>query len=180
MFQIMKQYWWLVLLRGLAALAFGVLTLFNPGVTAVALVLYFGIYAIINGGINLGLALFGGSQEHHRFMLGVQGVLGVVLGVVVITWPGISMLSLLAVIIAYAFITGILEVVAAFQVRDVWLGLSGLISILFGLYALRFPGDGALAVVLVIGVYAILAGVALIITSFQVRKLGKALSPSAA
>lgn len=180
MFQTMKQYWWLVLLRGLVGVAFGVLALFNPAVTAVALVLYFGVYAIVTGGINLGLALFGGSQQPHRLMLAVQGVLSALLGVVVLTWPGISMISLLAVIIAYAFVSGVIEIVAAFQFRDVWVGLSGLVSILFGVYALRFPGDGALAVVLVIGVYAILAGVMLIIASFQVRKLGNALSTSAA
>ena len=180
MFQIMKQYWWLVLLRGIAAVAFGVLALFNPGLTAVGLVLYFGIYAVVSGGIDLGLALFGGSHEHHRLMLGLQGVLGVLLGIVVLTWPGISMISLLAVIIAYALVSGVLEIVAAFPARDVWLGLSGLVSILFGVYALRFPGDGALAVVLVIGLYAIVVGVTLIIASFQIRKVGKVLSPSAA
>ena len=180
MFQIMKQYWWLVLLRGIAAVVFGLLTLFNPGLTAVALVLYFGIYAIISGGIDVGLALFGGSHEHHRFMLGLQGVLSGLLGIVVLTWPGISMISLLIAIIAYALMSGVLEIAAAFPARDVWLGLSGLVSILFGLYALRFPGEGALAIVLVIGAYALVAGVALIVASFQIRKVGKALSPSAA
>ena len=180
MFQTMSKYWWLVLLRGLAALVFGVLTLFNPGLTAVALVLYFGAYAVVSGGFNLGLALFGGSHEHHRFMLGLQGALSVVLGILVLTWPGISMISLLLVIISYAFVSGVIEIVAAFQFRDLWLGLSGAISILFGLFALRFPGDGALAILVAIGVYAILVGLMLIISSFQVRKLGRALSPSAA
>jgi uncharacterized membrane protein HdeD (DUF308 family) len=180
MFQIMKQYWWLVLLRGIAAVVFGVLTLFNPGLTAVALVLYFGAYAVVSGAFTLGLALFGGSHEHHRFMLGLEGALSIVLGIVVLTWPGISMISLLLVIISFALVSGILEIVAAFPARDLWLGLSGLISIVFGLYALRFPGDGALAIVWVIGFYAIVAGVALIIASFQVRKVGKALSPGAA
>jgi uncharacterized membrane protein HdeD (DUF308 family) len=172
MFQAMKKHWWLVLLRGIAALLFGLLTLFNPGLTAISLVLVFGIYAIVNGGINLGLALFGGSHAHHRFMLGLQGVLTALLGVLVLTWPGISMISLLVVIICFAFVSGIVEIVVAFQGRDLWLGLSGLISIVFGLYALRFPGDGALAVLAVIGIYAIIVGVILIIASFQVRKFG--------
>jgi len=106
--------------------------------------------------------------------------LGAVLGALVLTWPGITMITLLAAIIAFAFVSGIVEIVAAFQVRDVWLGLSGIISVLFGLYAFRFPGDGALAVLTIIGIYAIAGGVMLIIASFQVRKLGNVLSPSTA
>jgi uncharacterized membrane protein HdeD (DUF308 family) len=180
MFQMMKSYWWLVLLRGIVAVLFGVLTLFNPGITAVSLVLYFGIYAIVSGVINVGMAIFGGGESSDRAMLAIGGVLGAVLGVLVLTWPGITMISLLAAIIAFAFVSGIIEFVAAFQVRDVWLGLSGIVSVLFAIYAFRFPGDGALAVVVAIGIYAIAAGVTLIVASFQVRKLGNTLAPSAA
>ncbi len=180
MLQIMKSYWWLVLLRGIVAVLFGVFTLFNPGITAVTLVLYFGIYAIVSGVINLGMAIFGGGESSDRAMLAIGGILGAVLGVLVLTWPGITMITLLAAIIAFAFVSGIVEIVAAFQVRDVWLGLSGIISVLFGLYAFRFPGDGALAVLTIIGIYAIAGGVMLIIASFQVRKLGNVLSPSTA
>jgi uncharacterized membrane protein HdeD (DUF308 family) len=75
---------------------------------------------------------------------------------------------------------GIVAIVGAFQNRDVWLGLSGVVSVLFGIYAFRFPGDGALAVLFAIGIYAVLVGVTLIIGSFQVRKVGKTLSPGAA
>ncbi len=180
MLQIMKSYWWLVLLRGIVAVLFGVFTLFNPGITAVTLVLYFGIYAIVSGVINLGMAIFGGGESSDRAMLAIGGILGAVLGALVLTWPGITMITLLAAIIAFAFVSGIVEIVAAFQVRDVWLGLSGIISVLFGLYAFRFPGDGALAVLTIIGIYAIAGGVMLIIASFQVRKLGNVLSPSTA
>ena len=113
-------------------------------------------------------------------MLAVQGILQALVGVMVLAWPGISMISLLFAIIAYAFVGGIVEIVGAFQNHDVWLGLSGVISVLFGIYAFRFPGDGALTVLFAIGIYAILVGVSLIIGSFQVRNVGKALSPSAA
>lgn len=180
MFQMMKSYWWLVLLRGIIAVLFGVFTLFNPGITAVSLVLYFGIYAVITGVIHIGMALFGGDNSSDRVMLGLGGLLGALIGVLVLTWPGITMITLLAAIISFAFVMGIIEFVAAFQARDIWLGLSGLISVLFALYAFRFPGDGALAVLTLIGIYATAGGVMLIIASFQVRKLGNALSPSLA
>ncbi len=102
------------------------------------------------------------------------------LGVLVLTWPGITMIWLLLAIIAFAFVSGIVEIVSAFQVRDVWLGLSGIISVLFGIYAFRFPGDGALAILAGIGIYAVAVGVMLVMASFQVRKLGNTFSPSVA
>jgi uncharacterized membrane protein HdeD (DUF308 family) len=180
MFQAMKDYWWLILIRGIVAVIFGVFTLTNPGISAVSLVLAFGLYAVVSGGITVAVALFGSGDSDDRVMLGIQGVLQALLGVLVLAWPGISMISLLYAIILFAFVGGIVEIVGAFQNRDVWLGLSGVISVLFGIYAFRFPGDGALAVLFAIGFYAISVGVMLIIGSFQVRKLGKALSPSAA
>jgi uncharacterized membrane protein HdeD (DUF308 family) len=176
MFEAMRKYWWLVLLQGIAALVFGVYTLFMPGISAVSMVLAFGAFSIVSGGANLGIALFGTGQSSDRVLLGLSGVLSGVLGVLVLTWPGISMIWLLLTIIAYAFVNGIVEIVAAFQARNAWLGLSGLISVLFGLYAFRFPGEGALALVYGIGIYAVGVGVLLILSSFQVRKLGETFS----
>ena len=180
MFQAMKDYWWLILIRGIISVIFGVLVLLNPAISAVSLVLAFGIYAIASGGITFFVALFGGGDAGDRIMLAIQSLLEALMGVLVLAWPGISMISLLYAIILFAFVGGIVEIVGAFQNRDVWLGLSGVISVLFGVYAFRFPGDGALAVLFAIGIYAIGVGIALIIGSFQVRNVGKTLSPSAA
>src|SRR5258708_39308001 len=113
-------------------------------------------------------------------MLGCGGSVGEVRGVVVVIWRGIRMMTLLAAIIAFAFVSGIVEIVSAFQVRDVWLGLSGIISVLFGIYAFRFPGDGALAILAGIGIYAVAVGVMLVMARFQVRQLGNTVSPSVA
>ena len=181
MFQAMKDYWWLILIRGIIAVIFGVYVLLsNPVITAVSLVLAFGIYAVVSGGITFFVGLFGSGDGGDRAMLVIQGILQAILGVLVLAWPGISMISLLYAIIIFAFVGGIIEIVGAFQNRDFWLGLSGVISVIFGVYAFRFPGDGALTVLFAIGIYAILVGVALIIGSFQVRSVGKTLSPSAA
>ena len=180
MFQAMKDYWWLILIRGIVAVIFGVFVLLNPAISAVSLVVTFGIYAVLSGGITFFVGLFGSGNAGDRVMLAVQGVLQAIVGVLVLAWPGISMISLLYAIIIFAFVGGIIEIVGAFQNRDFWLGLSGAISVLFGIYAFRFPGDGALAVLFAIGIYAILVGVMLVIGSFQVRHVGKTLSPSAA
>ena len=178
MFESMRKYWWLVLLQGIAAVLFGVYTLFMPGISAVSMVLSFGVFSIVSGGASLGLALFGEGRSSDRLLLALSGILSGLLGVLVLTWPGISMIWLLLAIIAYAFVNGIVQIVAAFQARDGWLGLSGVVSVLFGVYAFRFPADGALALVLGIGLYATVVGVTLIVGSFQVRKLGQVLSPS--
>jgi uncharacterized membrane protein HdeD (DUF308 family) len=180
MFQAMKDYWWLILIEGVIAVIFGVLVLLNPAISAVSLVVAFGAYAVASGGITFFVGLFGSGNKNDRIMLAIQGILQALVGVLVLAWPGISMISLLFAIIIYAFVGGIVAIVGAFQNRDVWLGLSGVASVLFGIYAFRFPGDGALAVLFAIGIYAIVVGVALIIGSFQVRNVGKALSPNAA
>lgn len=180
MFQAMKDYWWLILIEGVIAVIFGVFVLVNPAISAVSLVAAFGVYAVASGGITFFVGLFGSGDAGDRAMLAVQGILQVIVGVLVLAWPGISMISLLFAIIIHAFVGGIVAIVGAFQNRDIWLGLSGVVSVLFGVYAFRFPGDGALAVLFAIGIYAILVGVTLIIGSFQVRKVGKTLSPSAA
>ena len=168
----MQHFRWAILLRGIAALLFGLFTLINPGIAAVTLVLVFGSYAVVNGLIAIGLALFSKGDPESRLMLGIQGGLHVLLGGLVLAWPGITMLSLLFAIVAFALIGGISEIVAAFRMRSLWLGVSGLISILFGAYAFRFPGDGALTVLLLIGIYSIMLGIMLILGSFQMRRLG--------
>jgi uncharacterized membrane protein HdeD (DUF308 family) len=178
MFQAMKDYWWLLLLRGIVAVLFGVFTLVYPGDSAVSLVLAFGSLAVVYGGIAVALALFGNGSSDVRFMLGLQGVVQALLGVLVLTWPGITMLSLLWAIITFAFVGGIIEIVAAFVYRDFWLGLSGVVGVLFGIYGFRFPADGALAIVYTIGFYAIFIGVMYVIGSFQVRRVGNELEPS--
>ncbi len=181
MFQAMKDYWWLILIRGIVAVIFGVYVLVsNPVITAVSLVLAFGLYAVISGGITLFVGLLGSGDSGDKAMLAIQGILQAIVGVLVLAWPGISAISLLYAIIIFAFVSGIVEIVGAFQNRDVWLGLSGVISVLFGIYAFRFPGDGALAVLFAIGFYAIGVGISLIIGSFQVRNVGKTLFPRAA
>jgi uncharacterized membrane protein HdeD (DUF308 family) len=180
MFQAMKDYWWLILIEGVIAVIFGVFVLLNPAISAVSLVIAFGVYAVASGGITFFVGLFGSGETGDRVMLAIQGILQAIVGVLVLTWPGISMISLLFAISIYAFVGGIVAIVGAFQNRDGWLGLSGVVSVLFGIYAFRFPGDGALAVLFAIGIYAIVVGVTLIIGSFQVRKVGKTLSPSAA
>lgn len=166
--------WWTLVLRGVLAIVFGVIAWIWPGLTLGALVFLFGAYALIDGVFALVAAASGG--ERRRMPLLLEGVLGIVAGVIAVVWPGLTALALLYVIAAWAIVTGVLEIMAAVELRreidnELLLGLAGLASIVFGVLLIIFPGSGALTVVWVIGAYAVLFGVLLIALGFRLRGL---------
>jgi uncharacterized membrane protein HdeD (DUF308 family) len=163
--------WWALALRGLVAVLFGLLTLFLPGLTLVTLVLLFGAYVLVDGILNL-IAFF--RVASHHWALLVESVIGIFAGVLTFAWPGITGLLLLYVIAFWAIFTGIFEIVAGIRLRkaatDEWLLLVvGAVSVLFGLFVLLAPGAGALAIVLWLGVYALVFGVFLLILAIRLR-----------
>lgn len=172
---IVKSVWWALALRGLAAIAFGVLAFTLPDITLASLVILFGIYAIADGAFNIVAAIRGRNVLAPRWLLAVQGVVSILAGVGAFSYPGITTLALVLLIGAWAVVSGALEVVAAFRFRkhidNEWLlGLSGVISIFFGSTLLLRPAPGALAVVWIIGTYAIVYGAVLLGFSYRVRK----------
>ena len=170
----LARNWWALALRGVAAVLFGLLALALPGATLAALVILFGAYALVDGAFALVTAAR--AVGRHAAWLGslVEGVLGVAAGVAVFLWPGITTVALLALIALWAILTGIVEVVAAVRLRreldGEWLlGLSGLVSILFGVVLLARPAAGALALIWAIGAYAILFGALLLGFAWRLR-----------
>jgi uncharacterized membrane protein HdeD (DUF308 family) len=171
--------WWLVALRGVVALIFGVLTIFRPGVTLAALILLFGAYAIVNGIFTVVVAIAHHRGEPHWVSLLVSGVLSVALGIVAFVMPRLTALSLLYIIAAWAIVTGVSEVATAIRLRRVITGewllvIAGVLSVLFGVFLVLFPGAGALAVTLWIGTYAVMLGILLIALAFRLRSWGRA------
>lgn len=169
--------WWLVALRGVVALLFGVLTIFRPGVTLAALILLFGAYAVVNGLFTIVAAIANRHGERHWVWLIVSGVLSIALGVLTFLMPGVTGIVLLYLIAGWAIVTGIGEVMTAIRLREVITGewlliLAGVVSVLFGLLLIVFPGAGALAVVLWIGTYAIVIGILLLALAFRLRSWG--------
>jgi uncharacterized membrane protein HdeD (DUF308 family) len=168
--------WWLVLLRGIFAILFGVLAFVWPGLTLVALVTLYGIYAIADGGVALCAALAGGGPVSRWWLL-FAGLLGLAVGIVTLAWPGITALALLVCIAVWALVRGIFEIVSAIQLRKVidhewWLIGSGMLSVLFGLVILMAPGAGAIALVWVIGAYSIAFGCLLVGLALRLRSFG--------
>jgi uncharacterized membrane protein HdeD (DUF308 family) len=166
--------WWTLVVRGVVAIAFGLLTFFRPGLSLLALVFAFGAYSLADGFMNLVLAVRRGRNGRHWGALVFGGVAGIAAGLVTFFWPGISALALLMVIAAWAIVIGVAEIAAAVRLRKVikreWiLALAGILSIAFGVLLLLFPGAGALAFVLWIGAYAMISGVLLIALGLRVR-----------
>jgi uncharacterized membrane protein HdeD (DUF308 family) len=171
MLHTLTANWWALALRGLAAVLFGLLTFFLPGITLVTLVLLFGAYALVDGLFTV-IAFF--RVASHQWALLIEGVIGIITGVLTFAWPAITAIVLLYVIAFWAILTGILEIIAGIRVRKVvaneWLLLvMGVLSFLFGVLILFAPGAGALAIVLWIGAYALVFGIFLLALAFRLR-----------
>jgi uncharacterized membrane protein HdeD (DUF308 family) len=170
----LARSWWAAAIRGLIAVVFGLIALFWPGLALGALIIVFGAYAFVDGVFALVAAVR--SAEHHTswWVQALEGILGIIAGIVAFVWPGLTALALLYVIAAWALVTGLLEVAAAYRLRhegegtEPWLlGLAGLASIIFGLLLVAFPGAGALAVLWLIGVFALIFGVLLLVMAWR-------------
>jgi uncharacterized membrane protein HdeD (DUF308 family) len=179
---VAAQNWGMFVLRGVIALIFGVLAFVAPAPTLAALVFVFAFYAVIDGifAVIAGLAF----PLPSRWLLVVGGVIGVAIGVYTFLNPQVTAVALVYLIGAFAIVRGISEIGAAFSLRGLienpWLlALSGVISIAFGALLIASPGDGALAVLWIIGFYAVLIGVASIAVGLRLRSVSKELSAAA-
>jgi uncharacterized membrane protein HdeD (DUF308 family) len=178
MIERFTRNWWLYAVRGVAAILFGILAFIWPKETILALVLVFGAFALVDGIFTLiaGIASYRYFERWWAVLL--EGLAGILIGLLTFFWPNITELALLYLIAVWAIITGIFEIVAAIQLRRVISGewaliLSGLLSIVLGVLLFVFPSAGAVSVVWVIGIYAIVFGIMEIIFAFRLRGLRK-------
>ena len=169
--------WWMLALRGLVAIIFGVLAFVLPGMTLLTLVFLFGAYAIVNGVLAL-VHAFSAPKGYPRFgALIFTGIISIAAGALAFVWPGITALSLVLLIAAWAIVNGVFEIATAIRLRRVieheWLlALAGILSVLLGIVILLQPAAGALALVWWIGGFAIAFGVLLVALAFRVRRAG--------
>lgn len=178
---ILRRTWWLLLLRGLMAITFGVLSWVQPGISLAALVMLFGVYALIDGVAGVWSSLAGHKDDGHWWVLLLWGVVGVGVGTLTLSAPGITALALLFYIALWAVATGVLQIVAAVrlhkEIEGEWLlALSGLASVAFGVLLMARPMAGAVALLWIIATYAILFGILLVVLAFKSRRFGRGLS----
>ena len=178
MVHALAKNWWLLLLRGIAAIVFGVLAFAWPGLTLLTLILFYGAFALVDGVLAIVAAVTGGAPA-PRWWLAIVGLLGIAAGLLTFLMPGISALVLLLFIAGWAIATGVLQIIGAIQLRkeidNEWLLiLGGVISVLFGVAMMLAPGAGALALVWVIAIYSVVLGVTFIALAFRLKKHAQA------
>lgn len=174
MVQVLARNWWALLIRGIAAVIFGILAFMWPGVTLVVIGILFGAYAFVDGVFAI-VSTVRAAQAHERwwpFLL--EGIVGLAIAAITFYDVGITLFALYITIAAWAFITGILEIVAAIQLRkhisNEWLLiLAGICSILFSMLMIWHPGVAALAIIWIIASYAIVFGIIMIVLSFRLK-----------
>jgi uncharacterized membrane protein HdeD (DUF308 family) len=175
MLEALVRNWWLLLLRGIAAIAFGIMAFAWPALSLLTLVIMFGAYALVDGAISIGAALGNRGGGVPRWWLMIAGIAGIAAGLMTFFWPGLSALILLTFIAGWAIAHGVFQIVTAIQLRKVidneWLLiLGGVLSVAFGIVMLVSPGAGALALIWVVAGYAIAYGVLLVAFSVRLRR----------
>ena len=173
---ILARNWWAMAIRGVIAILFGLVAFFYPGLTLSALVILFGAYALVDGVFAIIGAVRAARQHLEWWPLVIEGLVGIAVGLLTFFYPNVTALALLYIIAAWAIVTGILEIIAAFQLRreisNEWLlGLSGVASVLFGILAAAMPSAGALAIVWLIGAYAIIFGILLLGLAYRLHQV---------
>lgn len=170
--------WSTVLLRGVISILFGVLAFLFPGITIAVLVAVFGFFAVIDGVTTL-WSLFGSRPDNrNRLLVGLQGLAGIIVGLICILSPATGALYLVWLIGAFYVVTGIVEIFAAISLRkeiegEFWLGLAGLLSVILGVFMFMQPAAGAVGIVWLISATAIAVGITLVMLGLRLRKAGE-------
>jgi uncharacterized membrane protein HdeD (DUF308 family) len=168
-------HWWALAIRGAIAIIFGLAALLRPDIALEALILLFGAYALVDGVFAI-VGVFGGTRGGTpRWLLLIEGIAGILAGIIAFVLPGLTAVVLLYLIAAWAVVTGIFEIATAIrlrqEIRGEWaLIICGALSVLFGvILAVIGPVAGLLSLIWLIGIYAVAFGILMLITAFQVR-----------
>jgi len=183
MLDMLGRNWWVVAIRGLIAIAFGILAFAQPKLTLGVLVTLVAVYLVADG-VSMLAAYVRGDPEARRagWTVAVLGVLGVVVGVAALIWPNATALSLLTIVAFWAIATGVVQLFAAIRLRreidgELLLAVGGIVSIAFGLYLVVNPSDGLLSLVWLVGFWAIVFGAITVALALRLRRVA-ATAPS--
>jgi uncharacterized membrane protein HdeD (DUF308 family) len=175
---VLARNWWVLMLRGLVAILFGVFAFASPGITLASLILLFGGYCLADGLMAAWTALSNRKQQENGWLLLIGGLLGIGVGLLTLFRPAVTGLALLFYIAIWAVATGVVQVLTAIRLRQEiakeWmLVLAGLASVALGALLMARPGAGALAALWLIASYAIVFGVLLVALAFRVRSIAR-------
>ncbi|MCO6508740.1 MAG: HdeD family acid-resistance protein [Snodgrassella sp.] len=172
---LLSENWWMVLIRGGAALIFGLLTWFYPFISILIMVMFFGIYALIDGVLGVVIAINGRRTHQDWWLMLIWGMVSILAGIMTFFVPGITWLVLITFIAIWSLVSGILQIIAAIRLRksirgEGWMIVAGMLSVLVGIILFVNPVQGGIALTWVIGVYAALFGVMNIALAFRLRR----------
>jgi uncharacterized membrane protein HdeD (DUF308 family) len=178
----LARNWWKLLVRGVAAILFGVLVWLLPGISLTLLVLSFGVFVVVDGILGAWVAFSGRKEYENWWELLLWGLVGIGVGILTFVSPGVTAVALVIFIAVWAIATGVLQIVVAIRLRreieGEWLLiLGGLASVVLGILFMLQPGTGALALVWLIGTYAIVFGLLLAMLAFKMRSFRKVAYP---
>jgi len=171
-----KAVWWLVLMRGIFMVIFGIIALVSPGIALLTLVWFFGFYAILDGIAAIAIGIRTRGEPHWIWTI-VQGVASVLAGVIALIWPGLTALALLFVVAFWAIVLGIGEIGGAFASRKSgsnawgWTLAAGILNVIFGVLLLIWPAGGILTLIWLVAIFTLAGGIALIVLAFRVRSV---------
>lgn len=181
---MLARNWWAIALRGAFAILFALVAFFFPGATILSLLLLFAAYMLVDGVFAIIAAVRAARAGERWGLLVLEGVVDIATGVIVFAWPGISLLAFVLVMAAWAIVSGVLMVAAAFRLpKDYgrwWLVIGGVSSVLFGVLLAIAPLTGAVVLTWWLGAYALAFGIALLVLAFQLRSRREEAPPSAA
>jgi uncharacterized membrane protein HdeD (DUF308 family) len=171
-----EKHWWQIAVRGFLALIFGILVLAWPGVSLLIFAIIFGAYVFVDGIFTLVAAVNYKAGAGRRTWLFIRGIAGIIVGLITFFWPAITALALVILIAAWALVTGVMELVFAFRANQDsairWMfAISGILSLILGILIVARPIAGMLVIIWIIGAYAVLAGILLIILGFRLRSV---------
>jgi uncharacterized membrane protein HdeD (DUF308 family) len=174
----MARWWWAYILRGVVAVAFGVLAFLAPGWGLAVLVALFGLWALLEGMTSFFTALRTRTTHRNWWLELLEGIASLAAGVIALLFPGFAADILILLIAAWAIVIGAVQIYLAIRMRDeiqgeFWLGLAGVAAIVFGVATLFFPAGSALSIVWLIGSFAIAFGVFLVILGWRLRRINE-------
>jgi uncharacterized membrane protein HdeD (DUF308 family) len=172
--QPFARVWWLMALRGLAGIVFGLFAIFMPGVAIATMLFIFAAYMLVDGIFALAAAITAARRGRRWGLLILEGVLNILVGLIALIWPAVTVTFLVLLVAIWALITGATMIGAAFQHRQRgqgWLIFSGIISMLFGLVLAIAPMIGAVVLTWWLGLYALIFGVVVLIFAFRLKAI---------
>jgi uncharacterized membrane protein HdeD (DUF308 family) len=172
---LLARNWWAFAIRGLIAIIFGVIAIFFPATAFLSLVLVFGIFVLVDGIFSIVAVFVSGAHSESWWWLVIEGAFGILIGILTLIQPAAMAFAWIFVIAAWALVTGILEIFTAIRLRKTianegWMIVSGVLSVLFGILVTISPQSGAFAIGLIIGIYALMFGITLLMIAFRLRK----------